>query len=136
MNTKRLALATMLWLGASASMAQTVTDPVAQVRALSSAGVDANLAAMAQQVTLTAPIRTDDVTTIERAVYLPQYKTFNYVVRLSQSIPSQTLASNTVAAICRGRTNVAFMDRGVTYQYSVTTPSETFAISIKRADCR
>ena len=117
-------------------MAQTVIDPVEQVRALSSAGVDANLAALAQQVNLAAPIRTDDVTTVERAVYLPNHKTINYMVRLSQSLPSQTVASNTVAAICGGRTNIAFMDRGVTYQYSVTTPTDTFAISIKRSDCR
>lgn len=136
MNAKLLTLTVTLWLGASASMAQTVIDPVEQVRALSSAGVDANLAALAQQVNLAAPIRTDDVTTVERAVYLPNHKTINYMVRLSQSLPSQTVASNTVAAICGGRTNIAFMDRGVTYQYSVTTPTDTFAISIKRSDCR
>lgn len=135
MNAKLLALVPMLWLAASTSTAQTVTDPVAQVRSLSPAGVDANLAAMAQQVTLAAPIQTDDVTTVERAVYLPQLKTLTYMVRLSKAIPPQTVASNTVAAICGGRTNIAFMDRGVTYQYSVTTPAQTFFVSIKRSDC-
>ena len=135
MKAKLLWLATMLCVTASASTAQTITDTAAQVRALTPDGVDETMAAMAQQVTLAAPITADKVTTFERAIYLRQSKLFNYVVKMTESIPPETVAKNTLAFVCSGRTNIAFMDRGVTYQYSVRTPTQSFAISVKRSDC-
>lgn len=121
---------------APALVAQTIADPVAAIRTMSQAEVDANMAGIAQQTTAAAPIQADDVTTVVRAIYLPQMKTLNYVVRLSEAIPPAAAAKNMGGGLCKGRTVLAFMERGVIYQYSVTTPTQTYTITFKRGDCQ
>jgi len=136
MTKTRALLAALGLLCTQALWAQTISDPVALIRAMSDAEVDANMTGIAQHITASAPVQADAVTTIARAVYLPTLKTLNYVVRLSESVPASTAAKRMGESLCKGRTNLAFMDRGVTYQYSVTTPSQTYSISFKRGDCQ
>ena len=132
----RVLMAAVAMACAPAMMAQTINDPVAEIRAMKPAEFDAYMAAIAQQTTAAAPIQADAVTTVTRAIYMPQMKTLNYMVQLSQAIAPQAAAQSFKAGLCKGRSVLANMDRGVTYQYSVTTPAQSYNVTFKRADCQ
>lgn len=120
---------------ASATFAQTISDPTSEIRAMSMSEIDATMTAIAQQTTAAAPLATDAVTTTERAIYLKQTKTITYTVRLSEPITPAAAAKSTALGLCRGRIALALMERGVLYHYSVTTPAQTYGITFKRSDC-
>lgn len=115
--------------------AQTISDPIAAIRAMSHAEVDDNMMAIAQQTTAAAPIQSDAITTITRAIYIKSTRTLAYTVQLSRAASAQEAAANMKPGLCRGRTVLALMEKGVSYQYSVTTPSQTYNITFKRSDC-
>lgn len=136
MSTTFRALSTVLFVCLTTAVsAQTIEDPIAAIRAMSSAQVDETMQAIAQQTTLAAPLQTDQITTIVRAIYLRQMRTLNYTVQLSRAATPQEAAANMKPGLCRGRTVLALMDKGVNYQYSVTTPAQTYSITFKRSDC-
>ena len=132
----RVAMAAIAMTCALGVMAQSISDPVAEIRAMKSADFDAFMAAIAQQTSAAAPIQTDAVTTVTRAVYLPQMQTLNYTVQLAEALTAQAAAQSLKAGLCKGRSVLAIMGRGVTYQYSVTTPTQSYNITFKRADCQ
>ena len=132
----RVAIAAVAMTCALGALAQSISDPVAEIRVMKPAEFDAFVAAIAQQTTAAAPIQTDAVTTITRAIYLPQIRTLNYTVQLAEALTAQAAAQNLKAGLCKGRSVLAIMGRGVTYQYSVTTPTQSYNITFKRADCQ
>jgi hypothetical protein len=136
MKTTSLALVTGLGLAlAFPSAAQTISDPIAEIRAMTRAQVDASMAEIAQGTTAAAPLQSDAITTIAGAIYIKKTRTLVYTVQLSRSTPPEEAAANMKAGLCRGRTVLAFLEKGVTYQYSVTTPAQTYNIVFKRSDC-
>lgn len=132
----RVTIAAVAMTCALGVMAQSISDPVAEIGAMKPAEFDAFVAAIAQQTTAAAPIQSDAVTTITRAIYLPQIRTLNYTVQLAEALTAQAAAQNLKAGLCKGRSVLAIMGRGVTYQYSVTTPTQSYNITFKRADCQ
>lgn len=125
-----------LGLGFAANLtAQTIDDPTATVKAMNSAQIDETMAAIAQQTTASAPIQSDATTTIVRAVYMKPVKTLVYVVQLSQPIPPEQAAKTVAGWLCKGKSVLALMERGVTYQYAVSTPTQAYNITFKRSDC-
>jgi len=57
-------------------------------------------------------------------------------VQLAEALTAQAAAQNLKDGLCKGRSVLAIMGRGVTYQYSVTTPTQSYNITFKRADCQ
>lgn len=121
---------------ASAFSQKIENSPDQRFRTMTSEQIDRTMQDMAAAVSQSAPIQTDEWTTILGAVYLKPIRTLNYRVSLSQSRSAQAVAQTMKPNFCAGRTNLALMDKGVSYQYSVTTPRDTYNITFTRADCQ
>lgn len=121
---------------AGAAYGQTIQQsPELTIRGMTTSQVDAHMQSMAEAVSKSAPIRSDEATTITGAVYIKPLKTLIYRVRLSASIPAHEAAQSMRPGFCSGRTNIALMSKGVIYQYGVTTPTETYDLIFARKDC-
>ena len=101
---------------ASGSNAQTITEsPDKKIAAMTADQVDYVMSETAAATVKSAPIHTDAVTTITSAVYIRPQKTLFYRVLLSSSIRAADAAASMKPSFCSGRTNRAFMNKGVTY---------------------
>ena len=121
---------------ASGSNAQTITEsPDKKIAAMTADQVDYVMSETAAATVKSAPIHADAVTTITSAVYIRPQKTLFYRVLLSSSIRAADAAASMKPSFCSSRTNRAFMNKGVTYKYGVTTPTESYDIAFTARDC-
>lgn len=121
---------------AAVAFAQTVhKSPEQEISALPIDQIDQLMAATAATVAKSVPIQADEITQVVGAVYLKPLRTLNYRVRLSQDISSAAAAAAMKPGFCSGSMNKAFMSRGVKYQYSVTTPAQSYIFVFGAKDC-
>ena len=110
-------------------------DPVATIQAYSPTEIDSHMSAMAQAISVSAPIQADAVTTVVRAIYVKPSRMLVYMVQLSAPISPADAAQSMKSGFCAGRTNLALIAKGVTYQYAVTTPTQTYNITFTKGSC-
>ena len=110
-------------------------SPELAIQSMSPAEVDSHMSQVANAVSQSSPIRSDEITTINRAFYLKSNKTLTYMVSLSEHRNAEDVASSMRPSFCSGRTNKAFMSKGVNYQYSITTPRQSYNIIFSQKDC-
>lgn len=135
--TRSALIGAALAASAFCAVAQQISQPPEQqIRAMTPEQVDRTMQDMATTINQSVPMVTDRWITVRNAAYLKPLRILNYTVSIAQAYSAQDVAEFMKPNFCAGRVNLALMDRGVTYQYSVTTPAETFSIRFTRADCR
>lgn len=132
----KLEISALLLFTACVSHAQSIQQsPDAVIATMTAAQVDAHMQAVAETISKSSPIRSDETTSITGAAYLKPMRTLVYRVSLSTSVSAQDAAKAMKPGFCSGRTNLALMAKGVVYQYGVTTPSESYNLIFSRRDC-
>lgn len=126
----------LAWANPGSALAQKIQkSPEKQIAEASPEDVDKFMEYMAHLVNQSAPIETDSETTILRALYLQSVRIFSYSVVLSAPIAAQDSARNMKSLFCSGRTNQVLMDKGISFQYSVKTPADSYIITFSKGDC-
>lgn len=129
-------LVTTLAAVASFGYAQKIErSPDLEISQMNSAQVDMAMTEVANVASQSTPIRADEITVVQRVIYLKPMRTLLYQVSLIKHRDASAVAATMRPSFCSGRTNRAFMSKGVTYKYAVTTPKETYSITFAEGDC-